>query len=214
MVTTFWSVKGGVGVSTVAALWALAVAESARATMLVDLCGDLPALLGHSSPDGPGVGEWVGAEEADAAALERIAVSVGVDLALLHRGEPAWPDTARRLAGALTALDREVVVDAGRASGFTRDAVERSARDLLVVRPCYLNLRAAADLDAAPSGVVVVRERGRALGVADVESVTGAPVVAQIEWDPAIARCVDAGLVQSRPPRSLLRMLVRAHDDG
>jgi hypothetical protein len=171
-------------------------------------------VLGQESPEGPGVAEWVQAPDADADALERIATPITVDLALVHRGRAAWPDSAASLADALGRLDRTVVVDAGRPHGFTRDMVDRSGRSLLVVRPCFLNLRAARALKSTPDGVVLVRERGRALGVADVEAVTGAPVVAQIEWDPAVARCVDAGLVATRVPRRLLRALARAQRHG
>ena len=214
MVTTFWSVKGGVGVSTIAALWALASSESARATMLVDLCGDQPAVLGQDPPDGPGISEWCRTAEADAAALERIATAVTVDLAMIHRGRASWPETAAPLAGALATIDREVVVDAGRPDGFTDDLLHRSDQTLLVVRACYLNLLAASRCDRTPDGVVFVRERGRSLGMADVEAVTGAPVVATIDCDPAVARSIDAGLATTRVPRSLLRALARAQPTG
>ena len=57
--------------------------------------------------------------------------------------------------------------------------------------------------------MVVVTEPGRALGAAEVEQVVGAPVVAEVGWDPAVARAVDAGLMASRLPRSLERSLGR-----
>jgi hypothetical protein len=56
---------------------------------------------------------------------------------------------------------------------------------------------------------VVVSERGRALGVADVERIVGVPVVADIAVDAGLARTVDAGLLASRLPRGLLRSLDR-----
>jgi hypothetical protein len=78
---------------------------------------------------------------------------------------------------------------------------------LLVMRPCYLALRRAAAAPIAPSGVVVVHEPDRSLGVAEVEDVLGVPVVAEVAYDPAIARAVDSGLLGQRLPRGLERSL-------
>jgi hypothetical protein len=62
-----------------------------------------------------------------------------------------------------------------------------------------------------PSEVVVVREPGRSLSRHDIESALGAPVRAEIEADPAVARAVDAGLLMARRlPRSLERGLRHA----
>ena len=211
MYTIFWSVKGGAGASTVAALWALASAAKANPTFLVDLCGDVPALLGEPEPDGPGVSDWCQMPEGGSAALSRIATRTAADLSLIHRGSAPWPEPSETLALALGDLEAIAVVDAGMApaEGFAHDLVRRADQRLLVVRNGYVDLRAAADIEPLPTGVVLVRERGRALGSADVESVIGAPVIVEIEWDLAIARCADAGLLTSRPPRSLLRSLAR-----
>ena len=65
-VVAVWSVKGGVGVSSVAAMLAIAQAERAEPTVLVDLCGDVPAVLGIEDADvenaAPGVAEWWGSQ--------------------------------------------------------------------------------------------------------------------------------------------------------
>jgi hypothetical protein len=45
------------------------------------------------------------------------------------------------------------------------------------------------------------------LGKADVESVVGAPVIAEISLDPAVARAVDAGLLAGRVPTLLAQQL-------
>ena len=52
-----------------------------------------------------------------------------------------------------------------------------------------------------------VREPGRVLSRHDVEHVVRAPVVAEIELDPGVARTVDAGGLAGRLPRSLARAL-------
>ena len=58
-----------------------------------------------------------------------------------------------------------------------------------------------------PRPVVLLREPQRALTAVDVELAVGAPVVATIDVDPAVARAVDAGLLVGRPPRGLDRTL-------
>lgn len=213
MCSCFWSVKGGTGVSTVAALAALATAGRARSTMLVDLDGDQPAILGIDEPAQPGMREWANATERTGAVLDRIATRITTDLSLVHRGDPANvaldPErTARELMDVANETGAATFVDLGRLDEPLGAAVLAAATQrYLVVRSCYLTLRAARELDRTPTGVVLIRERGRALGAADVEAVTGAPIVATIAWDSAIARAVDAGLSRTRIPRPLLRTL-------
>jgi hypothetical protein len=47
---------------------------------------------------------------------------------------------------------------------------------------------------------VLIDEPGRALRARDIECGLGAPVVATVLLDPAIARAVDAGLLLARVP--------------
>ena len=61
MIDVYWSAKGGVGTSVVAAATALMSAADGVATLLVDLDGDQPAILGLASSSGPGVGDWLDA---------------------------------------------------------------------------------------------------------------------------------------------------------
>lgn len=87
---------------------------------------------------------------------------------------------------------------------------------VLVVRgPDYLALRTALTHPIGAHGVVVVREPWRALGPADVSSVLGLPVIAEIPHSDAVARATDAGLLLHRAssmrPFSGLQRLV---DDG
>ena len=91
-----------------------------------------------------------------------------------------------------------VIVDAG------QDPAAVSAdRALLVTRPCYLALRAALALTERPDGVILITEAGRSLNADDVVAILGAPVVASVRQDSAIARAVDAGLLASRLPGTL-----------
>ncbi len=211
MVVVCWSVKGGAGVTTVAAALALAWRGGSGGTpLLVDLGGDLPACLGADPPTGPGVGEWAAAgAEAPADALGRLVVPVGAGLDLLARGRgEVDADRAGLLVQLLAAWRRPVVVDAGppgEAAG-QRMAAEAD-RSLLVTRACYLGLTRCRNLPLRPSGVVVVRDPGRAIASAEVAAVVGAPLVAEVAVDPAVARAVDAGLACVRLPRRHLQVL-------
>lgn len=215
MLVTCWSVKGGVGTTVVSVALATTLARIHAldgGALLVDLDGDAPATLGLPDPRDPGLTGWTTAgPDVAADALARLELSVGPDLALLPRGRGAPGPAARHevLARLLAAEDRPVVVDAG-VIGPDSPAlplVAEASRSLLVTRACYLGLRRAIDLPVRPSGVVLLREPGRAMGRDDVEHVVGAPVVADIPVDPSVARAVDAGVLSRRIPRALARPL-------
>jgi Cellulose biosynthesis protein BcsQ len=205
-VVVCWSVKGGSGTTVVAAALALLSARQ-RHTLLVDLAGDCAVALGAGEPHGPGVTEWLRSANADGAALARLAVSVGERLDLIPRGA-AGAGTGERwedLGEALLTL-APVVVDAG--TGEPPGALLRAGvTSLLVIRPCFLALRRATQSVCRPTGVVLVREAGRALRARDVEHSLGVGVVAEVDVDPAVARAVDAGLLQARLPRPLASQL-------
>lgn len=210
-----WSVKGGSGTTVVTAALALVISRS-RPVRLVDLAGDLPAVLGMSEPAGPGVHDWLNSPTADDAALGRLAVGVAPALDVVHRGSD--PDTLGAaiaterwdaLAGALHAPEPLPVVDAG--CGRPPAAlIDDAAASLLVVRPCFLTLRRITTLGVVPTGVIVVRAPGHPYGTRDIERIAGAPVVAEVPLDPVVARAVDAGLLASALPRTLTTRLRRA----
>lgn len=214
---TLWSLKGGAGVTVIAAAMA-SIAARQGPTLLVDLCGDAPAALGMAEPAGPGVWDWLGTEHREPDALRRLSVPVGQDWELLPAGsEAAGPLPASAgddLCRALVDRDGQVIIDAGCALSAGRPGVDavRAAlvdrgRSLLVARACYLGLRRAARGDWRADGVVVVTEAGRSLDARDVADVLGAPVLAEVPVDPAVARAVDAGLLVRRVPRLLARSL-------
>lgn len=211
MFVSCWSAKGGVGTTVVAASLGLVLSE-VRPALLVDLAGDLPAVLGVTEPDGPGVAAWAAAgSEVPADALSRLEVPVRPGLDLLPRGRRGSIEAERAalLGGLLAADDRDVVVDCGVVdeSSPLLPLVASTTTSLLVTRPCYLGLRRAVVAPTRPTGVVLVDEPGRALDRADVEGVVGVPVVATVALEAGIARAVDAGLLASRLPRSLRRSL-------
>lgn len=212
MVFACWSVKGGSGTTVVSvALAALHAEQAAAGALLVDLCGDAPAVLGMAPSSGTGIDDWLAAGDGvPADALARLEVPAPGGIRVLPGG-PAPAGTAARagvLAALLAADPRPVVVDCGAdPTGVALAVVGSASCSLLVLRPCFLALRRAQQLPARPSGVVLVTEPGRALGPSDVEAVVDAPVVAVVRTDPAVARAVDAGLLGSRLPRSLARAL-------
>ncbi len=212
VLTVCWSVKGGVGTSVVAAALALRTAASGVESLLVDLDGDQPAILGLPQPAGPGVGDWLSAGgDVPVDALGELESHVTDRLSLLHLGDPSGLDLADRLdvlGAVLAGSSRPVVVDAGSTSAANRWWV-RHGQSLLILRPCYLGLRRAGRV-APGSEVVVVDEPGRALTIADVSTATGAELRCRIPWDPAVARAVDAGILASRMPRSLRAIGVAA----
>jgi MinD-like ATPase involved in chromosome partitioning or flagellar assembly len=215
-----WSVKGGAGCSVTSAALALLIAQRQPA-LLVDLAGDLPAVLGVD-PGDAGIADWSVAPEPPPDALARLELSIAGGLSLLPLGGPpggggrsaggASSQRARLLARLLAAEHRRVVVDVGTgadagagtgsSAGPWRPVLEAAERSVLVVRPCYLAVSRAAR-QVRPDGIIVVREPGRALRSTDIEQAVGAPVLVTVPWDPAVARTVDAGLLARRLPRSL-----------
>ena len=225
MLIACWSVKGGAGVSVTSAALALTLArQSPCGVLLVDLRGDVPAVLGVTAPAGPGVTEWLGGgPDVTVDALGRLETDVGSGVSLLPRGEGTVDACGRidLLAGVLSADARPVVVDVGvlgpDAGGGAPDdetvahrLAASATHSWLVTRPCYLALRRISEAPLIPSGVVLINEPGRALGRRDVEDAVGATVVAEVAIDPQVARAVDAGLLMHRVPRPLARALRHA----
>ncbi len=170
--------------------------------------------LGLPEPDGPGLSDWLAAgPDVPDDALRRLEIDAAPGLALLARGPTGSAGSGRpeALAGALAVERRPVVADCGRADDGAALAVAAGATlSLLVLRPCYLALRRALAAPLRPTGVILVGEEGRSLGRRDVEEVLGVPVRAEIAYDPAVSRAVDAGLLSRRVPRALERSLREA----
>lgn len=218
MVVAVWSVKGGVGASSVAAMLAIGQVEQAYETLLVDLCGDMLALLGlDDEVDPPGVTDWCALAAAEPEALRRLEIEARVGLRVLARGSQESGTNPQLLLQALDTSDRHVIVDCGVVSDdttFTQQVVRSADRSLVVVRPCYLNLRMLGRTSLEPSGVIVIKEKNRVLGRADIESAADAPVVAEIAFDSGIARSIDAGLVSARLPRPFVRAMAKVLTDA
>ena len=219
MVVALWSVKGGVGVTSMVTMLSMAQAQRAQEALIVDLCGDVPTLLGVEAESEHealvGVREWCALANPTAEALTRLEHVAGPELRFIARGQGAISGDPSALWSVLSASPRHVVVDCGTTrdpASFAGQLVQAAPTSLLVVRECFLNLRAAQQSAIKPTGVIVLKEPGRCLGRSDVESVTGAPVIAECAVDPAIAQALDAGVVRARLPRQLLRSLGKVLD--
>jgi hypothetical protein len=212
-----WSAKGGSGATVVAASLALHLSRvTPSGVLLVDLGGDADAVLGQSGLVRGGVAEWLASSSAGAEDLRGAEVDVTGGLALLPRGSGSLEVDARwqAFSAALAAEQRAVVIDCGvlergdsGVGGLAVSLAGSATHSLLVTRLCFLGLRRAVCAPVRPSGVVVLVEPGRALRVADVEGAVGAEVVAELPYDPAVARAVDAGLLARRLPPSVARAL-------
>jgi len=217
-----WSSKGGSGTTVVTAALGVMLSRSCPAgALIVDLAGDVPAVLGLADePTGAGVSDWLdGGDLVPADGLARVEIPVCPGLALLPRGTGVSPSSRTSALAALLASEpRSVLVDGGCIGvdapvGRTELVAAIAANadhSLLVVRPCFLALRRAVRSPVRPTGVVLVTEEGRALTTTDVEEVLGAPVQAAVSVTSQVARAVDAGLLARRLPRTLERELRHA----
>ncbi|MEO1056569.1 MAG: hypothetical protein AAFY28_06585 [Actinomycetota bacterium] len=218
MLTVLWAAKGGTG--TTLTTCALALAQPLP-TMLVDLDGDVPRALGIGSRDRPGVDDWL-ASDAPADHLADLLIRGPGELVVL----PAHRDTAPRPADrtrrrtlderwAMLATwcadwagqaERHAYVDAGTGDP-PPEFIDAADRALLVTRRCFLGLSLARQLDAQPTGVILLEEHGRTMPVRAVTDAVGAPVVARVRHDRAVFQAVDAGLISAPLPRSTHRAL-------
>lgn len=220
--TVCWSAKGGAGTTVVAACLAL---ESATPSVLIDVDGDLPIALGVPEPGGQGLSDWFASDAPPSAVLD-LAIDLDDTTRLVPRGPttispkaPRWGELGRWLADS----DVHFVADVGLGdppeallhqpadvTANRHDATARRVRGLLVTRRCYVALMHARQLRARPDGVILIDEPGRGIGLAEIESSAGARVLAKIPFDPAIARAVDSGLLASRLPGTIRKLLERA----
>ncbi len=124
-----WSSKGGSGTSVVAAALAIAAARRPNGSLLVDLCGDQPAVLGRAEPDGPGVLDWL-ADGVDAPpdALGRLEIDVVPGLRLLPAGSADDLDAAAAAASASAPAPGSPGGSGGAARGATRGATGAAGR--------------------------------------------------------------------------------------
>ena len=215
MLLTCWSMKGGVGTSlVVAGVAAAAMAAPDGAPLgvaVVDLCGDLPALYGIGPVESAGIAGWLRAgPQVPAGALRRLEVMTLGGIALVPRGVGEFAiERAPALADLLVADERTVVVDLGTHVGHPvgEALLEAADRTVLVTRACPLAQHRLAHVQRVPDGVVVVRDHRRSLRWPEISEAAGAPVLAELDVDPAVGAAVDAGLDRHPLPRRFVAAL-------
>ncbi len=221
MLIVVWSPKGGVGTSVVAASLAAVLSRSQPDVRLVDSGGDLPAVCGARLDIRYGFDDLIDSDsEISPLALDAVTHDIHEGFRVLPVSRERWAHvniaSPRGLALA-TVMARSLstfVLDAGTfATTTTTNAAELLAIapcSLMVLRPCFLGLQrvsARGELLDRTSGVVLIDEPHRALGVRDVHAVLHRSVVAQIPVRPEIARAIDAGMLLRREPTEVFRPL-------
>jgi hypothetical protein len=220
MVTLCWAAKGGSGTTVVTSTLAL---ESSRPALLVDLAGEIPAVLGLPEPDRPGIVDWL-AGTGPTAQLIDLVLDVNDTTALLPYRLVAgrssssllddvpnerWQQFLQWMRDWEERHEGAVWIDAGTGCPNVTLA-DGVAQRWLVTRACYLSLTRAARSPIRPNGVVLVAEAGRSLRLADVERSLAAPVMVKVGCDPKMAHSVDSGLLSMRPPFVIRRAFRRA----
>lgn len=204
-----YSAAGGSGCSVTATAAAI-VSSLTEPTLLVDLGGDAPAILGEGEPSQTPLSrpqpfaEWMTAPHVSPDELRRAERTITPTLQLLSAArplDPLDPERAELLAAELAADSRQVIVDMGQRSDLGA-LTERAARNVLVTRACYVALR-RAQRGVRPDGIILLRETARALNASDVGLCLQSEVIAELSVDPRVFRAVDAGVLLRRLPRSL-----------
>jgi len=216
-IITCWSAKAGSGTTVTAAAIAL---TANRPTVLVDLDGELPIVLGLPEPAGQGLAEWF-SSAAPPGAIVDLAVHVDDGVRLVPMGtdrpardSPRWPVLAAWMADQSATF----VLDAGAGApprSLTASSCDRDGdrpgggrvRDLLVTTTCYLATRRAHAIAVRPAGIVLIDRHDDSVSDGDLVRSLGAPIVAKLSLDPEVSCAVNAGLLERDLPKSLRRGL-------
>lgn len=184
MITAFYSLKGGSGVSVAALLYAMNRPADFENVLVVDWdnSGDLHAMTGFpdplgSDPNGPlqvgDTGVWICREQDPYSIAD-------YDLVIYDMGN---------------ARDETVF-----------NWPEHVSSQFVVSLPCYVALRHGVGHKIRPDGVIVRQDTDRALRPEDVASVFSSHVAAVIPTVSAISRAIDAGLFGRGPRRYKVNM--------
>ncbi len=90
---------------------------------------------------------------------------------------------------------------------FRRSVAGAGDVSWIFLRACYLSLHKISGFSMRPDAIVLLKEVNRSLSSLDVSEIIGAPIALNIAADPLVMRAVDSGLLSSRLPRRLERLL-------
>ena len=108
-----WSVKGGSGTTVFASALALSLAEQHGEASIIDLCGDVPSVLGMAEPAGRGIRDWLSSPDRDAQELFTMRVSATSRLHVIPAGSATSFDENSLEDLMSTAHSHPVVIDFG-----------------------------------------------------------------------------------------------------
>lgn len=169
------SYKGGVGTTTVACSIALIASQDDTKVLLVDCSPQRDTL------------SWLGFPHKGCGLHE--SVLPNLDLAILDEVGYSFAEAT----GQTDEYDL-VVIDAG-TTNYRLHAEDTT--QVLVVRNDYMALRNAT-LNKTSNNAVVLVEPNRVLTKSDCKQVLGAENTVFVEWDEAVSRAIDAGVMPTR----------------
>ena len=205
----FVNAKGGAGATTAAVVAADVANRSGHEVVLVDLTGDIAAILGCSS-ELPGVsdslqrrsdptGYFVDLRLASEASTVNGAPRPA--LRMLPRGTGALPGPEAFAWYAMwSQLDDYralIVADAGQGIHAIEMLRHAPLRKSLVTTTCSQSVTRATSLRTGVHDVVVREQPGTVRNRSDAENDIGRKAAAGIPWNRAIARRADAGMLLS-----------------
>lgn len=202
---SLFTTKGGQGCSTAAAGLAQQASEAGNNTLLVDISpgGDMAALLGILD-DTTEVKDNLTLQTIDPQNLPT-GNMFGRSRELFETPQNLLSDAINRKPIPDFDFDNYdiVVIDWGTTSPIHLTIPHTK---LLVTKACYLSLRSFTKKADSADGIILLSDPSRALQDVDVESATGAKIVAKVPHDERIARTIDAGLLTVRLPRPMAGM--------
>jgi MinD-like ATPase involved in chromosome partitioning or flagellar assembly len=202
-IITVHATKGGQGVTTITAALGVLHAQAGQRTLLIDTGGDLPAVLSKPEPLSVGLVDYLIDPNIT---VDDITVNIGDNLDIVTSGTGPITFTTYTyglITGGLGDYDT-AIIDAGTCA---TEWNQHADRNVFVTRPCYVAVRRAIHLPRRPTEVLFMAESGRALSAHNIEVVLGVPVTATVPVDIETARIIDAGILGSRMPQKMSRVL-------
>ena len=196
------SARGGAGATTVAAMVASALPDSAVVELDAAGAGLSAFLPKKTEPTLASVLDVV--EDLDPGGLRAALVphAAGRALCSTARGEPPSPERVERLLALLRASVPTAVLDVGRASDAgARAAIRLADVVLCICAPDLQSMRGARALAAGVEVSYVLNMATRLrLGARDVGRVLGAAPVALIPFDGSVRKAGESGRLAARGP--------------
>ena len=224
MLISVFSPKGGVGVTTCAALFAKALSKD-HSTMLVETCkGDLEAMLALENIANYGFLDWAVSENPRVETLEKISNFFDNQLSLVVGEIPKKSKSDEYnehqtefiqnsdfnfspIVASLASVEGHCVVDCSNGTTrLQRKIIEASDVVVMVLRQCYTGLYRAtqSELIDQVDAVLVVQESGRSISSNQIAQTLSCGVLLEIEARRDFARAIDSGTLWSRTPEKLI----------